>query len=163
MLITTAQLAKLATEHFTSDPELVASTMISVQATLEDLVDAAMTLGYVEAHAREMITEVLTKHSHSVNWQTLGQDWDPKPVEPKPLTQVVAKFAAGAVAEVPFNNQTYVRMHAVYETDPNSPNKAFTDATPSGDFSLWITNGLPAASFFKTGKKYLLTITEAKD
>lgn len=80
-----------------------------------------------------------------------------------PITQVVAKFAAGVVAEVPFNKQTYVRMHAVYETDPNSPNKAFCDATPSGDFSLWITNGLPAASFFRPGKKYLLTITEAKE
>lgn len=163
MLITTAQLAKLAAEHFVNEPELVASTMLSVQATLEDLVDAAMTLGYTEAQARQQITEALAKNADSLNWQVLGLGWDPKPAEPRALTQVVAKFAAGVVAEVPFNNQTYVRMHAVYETDPDSPNKAFTDATPSGDFSLWITNGLPAASFFKAGKKYLLTITEAKE
>ncbi len=163
MLISTVELAKLAADNFVDQPELVAATMISVQATLEDLVEAAMTMGYVEAHAREMISEALAKNANSANWQVLGQGWDSSPAEPRAPTQVVAKFAAGVVAEVPFNNQTYVRMHAVYETDPKSPNKAFTDATPSGDFSLWITNGLPAASFFKPGKKYLLTITEAKE
>lgn len=40
-------------------------------------------------------------------------------------------------------------------------NKAFTDATPSGACWMNITEGYPAAMFFKPGKEYLVTFTEA--
>lgn len=37
-------------------------------------------------------------------------------------------------------NQTNITMSAVYSTDPANPNKAFTDATPYGQFNLVIQN-----------------------
>lgn len=157
MNITTAQLADLAEKYFLSDPELLASTMLSAKATLYDLVEAAMTKGHSEAFARQMVAEKLAKND-SQSWRELGVGWVTVPPVAVP-TKLVAKFQTSAVAPVPYD-QVYVQAHAVYEADPASPNKAFTDATPSGNFQMWIKSGYPAASFFKPGKKYLFTITE---
>jgi hypothetical protein len=76
-----------------------------------------------------------------------------------PVSRVWGKFQTTCVAPVP-GGQVFIQMHAIYETDPNSPNKAFTDATPSGNFQLWVKEGYPAAKFFKPGQRYILAIVE---
>ena len=44
----------------------------------------------------------------------------------------------------------------VYSSDPNDPNKTFSDATPSGKIELSITNKA-AHGFFQAGHEYLVT------
>jgi hypothetical protein len=41
--------------------------------------------------------------------------------------------------------------------------KMFSDATPGGSCWLNISDGRPALNFFKPGKRYYLTFTEAPD
>ena len=157
MLITSAQLADLAEKFFVSNPELLASTMVSSRATLDDLVEAVLMKGYAEDEARRLIAEKLAKNDSQVWRELAASGWSGE--KPK-LTSVVAKFAVSAAAPVPYG-QVFVQAHAVYESDPASPNKVFTDATPSGSFQIWIKDSYPAAKFFKPGKQYLFTITEA--
>lgn len=57
--------------------------------------------------------------------------------------------------------QTKVNLGAVYGTQ--GENKDFTDATPSGACWMQIKDAYPAAQFFKPGKKYYVTFTEAPD
>ena len=154
--MTPKELADLAEVAFLADPEMLASTMLSVGATLEDLIQAFTLNGHTEADARRLTSDKLAKND-SQSWRELGVGWA-TPAVPV-LTSVVAKFQTGFIAPVP-GGQVYVQMHAVYEADPASPNKAFSDATPSGNFQIWIKDSYPAAKFFKQGKKYLFTITE---
>lgn len=57
--------------------------------------------------------------------------------------------------------QVKVSLAVVYGTQ--GENKDFTDATPSGSCSLAIKENFPASAFFKPGKKYYVTFTEAPD
>lgn len=52
---------------------------------------------------------------------------------------------------------------AVYSEDPNSENKAFNDASPSGHFNLHIAAEKPAQDQFEAGttKEYYLDIIPA--
>lgn len=72
---------------------------------------------------------------------------------------VRAKMKCNLVAPAVFGNQVCVRFNAVYSDDPNHENKAFTDATPSADVSLWIGADKPAATAFEAGKDYYVDFT----
>ncbi len=73
---------------------------------------------------------------------------------------VRAKFTVVTKAPMPWGG-THVRMAAVYSADPTSENKAFTDATPNGEFFMTIADGKPAADAFEVGKSYYLDISPA--
>lgn len=79
---------------------------------------------------------------------------------PTPATSVRAKFVCNG--KIPgYGNQTTVHFSAVYSADPNSENKAFTDATPSGHLQICIANDKPALDLFQQGKAYYLDFTPA--
>lgn len=52
-----------------------------------------------------------------------------------------------------------VRLGAVYGKE--GENKDFSDATPSGECWMQINVDRPALAFFKPGKNYYVTFTEA--
>lgn len=56
---------------------------------------------------------------------------------------------------------TSLEMFPVYSSDPNHENKSFSDATPSGNIKLSISQGRPAASMFEVGKEYYVDFTPA--
>lgn len=70
---------------------------------------------------------------------------------------VRAKFQCTSI--IPYSNMSTVYLSAVYSTDPNDPNKAFTDATPSGQLSIVINNDKLALQTFQIGKSYYLDFT----
>lgn len=63
--------------------------------------------------------------------------------------QSVTKFASGS----------QVAFSAVYSQ--TGENKDFVAASPSGNLSIAISEGYPAAKFFEPGKDYYLDFTEA--
>ena len=71
---------------------------------------------------------------------------------------VRAKFICSAVLPG-YSNTTAFHFNAVYSSDPNSENKAFSDATPSGYLQIAIDNSKPAASMFKQGQEYYFDIS----
>lgn len=50
-----------------------------------------------------------------------------------------------------------VSLLAVYSPDPNSPNYVWSEATPSGSLTMYISNPAAWGSFVQ-GKEYALTI-----
>ena len=71
---------------------------------------------------------------------------------------VRAKFVCNG--KIPsYGNQTTVCFNAVYSSDPNSENKVFTDATPSGRLEITISHDKPALDLFEVGKSYYLDFT----
>lgn len=52
---------------------------------------------------------------------------------------------------------------AVYSDDPNSENKAFSDATPAASLNLNIQENKPAAGGWESGKCYYIDITVAPE
>lgn len=59
-----------------------------------------------------------------------------------------------------FNDNEVVRMEAVYSEDKESVNYSWSQATPSANLTLNISN--PAArNKFQNGKEYYLDFTEA--
>lgn len=54
-----------------------------------------------------------------------------------------------------------VTLNAIYSSDKSDPNYSYSQATPSAELKMEISNPL-AAEFFKSGKKYLVTFTEAE-
>ncbi|MGZ8317465.1 MAG: hypothetical protein ACXWVD_00040 [Telluria sp.] len=82
------------------------------------------------------------------------------------LDSVVAKMSCHATETTRWgvhDNQLShkVKLGAVYSN--TGENKDFADATPSGECWMNINDGRPAAQFFKPGKKYYVTFTEAPD
>ncbi len=73
---------------------------------------------------------------------------------------VRAKMRCGAVMPQQDGGVT-VHMNAVYSTDPDSENKAFTDATPNAYLQLSIAGGKPAAQAFETGAEYYVDFVKA--
>lgn len=71
-----------------------------------------------------------------------------------------AKFICNA--KVPSYGNTTVHLSAVYSSDPNSENKAFTDATPSGVIQISIADNKPALAAFELGKAYYIDFTPAE-
>lgn len=77
------------------------------------------------------------------------------------LTSVRAKMVCNSTGESG-QNIDRVNLGAVYSND-KSENADFATATPWGSCTLGIDRNVPAASFFKPGKKYYITFTEAPD
>src|SRR2546423_3534358 len=55
--------------------------------------------------------------------------------------------------------QMQVKLGAVYSNDPESENRSFANATPSGELSMNIDAGRPAAEAFELGCEYYVDIT----
>jgi hypothetical protein len=53
-----------------------------------------------------------------------------------------------------------VRMNPSYESNPDSPNHAFWQATPTGSLEMQINNE-QVFDFFRPGKSYWLDFSEA--
>ena len=76
---------------------------------------------------------------------------------------VVAKMKVSCVESQQFSHgtQNKVRLGAVYSN--KGENAAFSKATPSGECWMNIDSGARALEFFKPGKSYYVTFTEAPD
>jgi hypothetical protein len=73
---------------------------------------------------------------------------------------VRAKFTCNA--KIPSSGQTTVYLNAVYSNRDGSraeENKAFSEATPSGQISIVIAEGKPALDAFVIGQSYLVDFT----
>jgi hypothetical protein len=70
---------------------------------------------------------------------------------------VRAKFSVHSITEYP--GTINIKMGPCYNNSPE--NKAFCDATPSGNFEMSITKGKPAAALFVVGREYYLDFTDA--
>lgn len=80
------------------------------------------------------------------------------------MTQaVVAKMQCQTLEthEFQYGSNKKVTLGAVFGKD--GENAAFTKATPSGGCWMNIDSAAPAAEFFKPGKKYYVTFTEAPE
>lgn len=80
------------------------------------------------------------------------------------INSVVAKMMCNNVETKTYNHnykQNRVDLGAVCSS--TGENKDFTEATPSGGCWMNIAEGYPALDFFKPGKKYYVTFTEAPD
>ena len=82
------------------------------------------------------------------------------------LDAVVAKMQCHTIetsrwGEKPDQYQDKVVLGAVYGTE--GENKDFAEATPSGQCWMNISPNRPAGKFFKPGKRYYVTFTEAPD
>ena len=63
----------------------------------------------------------------------------------------------------PYKPQHKVTFGAMHGDRTGSLSKDYCDATPVGEIWMNITDGYPAADFFKPGKNYFITFTEAPD
>lgn len=77
------------------------------------------------------------------------------------ISAVRAKMSCHCIETAKYGHGTTnkVRLGAVYGTE--GENKDFSDATPSGECWMNIDTSRPALSFFKPGKAYYVTFTEA--
>lgn len=62
-------------------------------------------------------------------------------------------------AAIPVTGGTTYYFHAVYSNEPNSENKAFTDATPSANLTIHVADTAPAAGRFEQGQSYYVDFT----
>lgn len=73
-----------------------------------------------------------------------------------------AKFLCDDVSTYKGTDNEIVKLSAVHGGDKNEEDNQFSEATPSGQLQMTISN--PAAKgFFETGKKYYLDISEAAE
>lgn len=81
------------------------------------------------------------------------------------ITSVRAKMVCNTLfgADVTGRGVSKVSLGAVYSSNEASENADFTKYTPYGCCELGISADAPAAEFFKPGKKYYVTFTEAPD
>jgi len=71
--LTPKTLLALASANWRTDPAVIASTMLSCKATLEDLALAAEADGL--SNARDMINDLLDEQAGVLNWRELGDAW----------------------------------------------------------------------------------------
>lgn len=84
--------------------------------------------------------------------------------ETQEISAVRAKMQCQSIETTEFNpqyRQIKVNLGAVCGRE--GENKDFTDATPSGFCWMVIKETYPASRFFKPGKKYYVTFTEAPE
>ena len=76
---------------------------------------------------------------------------------------VVAKMQCSTVQTEVYSHgkQHKVKLGAIYGIE--GENKDFADSTPSGECWMQISDGRPALGFFKPGKCYYVTFTEAPE
>lgn len=77
------------------------------------------------------------------------------------MEKVRAKVICTGLIPDEYAQSTIVGFSAVYSDDPNSENKAFSDATPSLQMQMSISNGRPALDYFKPGEHYYLDFIKA--
>jgi hypothetical protein len=78
------------------------------------------------------------------------------------ITAVRAKMVCNNLGQsTPDGAVTKVQLGCVYST--TGENASFTRYTPWGACEMGIDADAPAASFFKPGKRYYVTFTEAPD
>lgn len=77
------------------------------------------------------------------------------------LGAVVAKMQCQAIDSTrhSYGTQHKVRLGAICGKE--GENAAFTKATPAGECWMNINDGMPALDYFKPGKNYYVTFTEA--
>lgn len=84
--------------------------------------------------------------------------------EDQKLSAVRAKMKVWGIDHTEFGQgskpQHKVRLGCVYGKEGD--NKDYSDATPSGECWMQISDGRPALDFFKPGKEYYVTFTEAE-
>lgn len=73
---------------------------------------------------------------------------------------VLARMKCNSITRTgdPKHPQMSIQLGAVYSSDPESPNRSFAAATPSGSLTLSIDAGRPAASAFDLGGEYEIEI-----
>lgn len=69
----------------------------------------------------------------------------------------VMTVTKGGDAKKPY---VQVKLGAVYSNDPESENRSFANATPSGEVSLNIDAGRPAADQFEVGEEWYIDLTK---
>lgn len=74
--------------------------------------------------------------------------------------KIRAKFEVLSVTKYAHFGGTKVEMSPVYSNDPEHPNKAFWEATPSGKIEMQINNP-SAAQQFEVGKEYYVDFSPA--
>ena len=78
--------------------------------------------------------------------------------------EVRAKMQVTKKAECNYGHEKVsaieVELHAVYSNDPKDPNYSYSQATPSAELKMQITNPTVFEAF-RTGKRYLVTFTPA--
>lgn len=74
-------------------------------------------------------------------------------------TTVKAKFKCHSITD--FGGAKRAELCAVYGRE--GENADFAQATPSGELRINIDANVPAAEFFKPGKDYYLTFSEAAE
>lgn len=72
-------------------------------------------------------------------------------VRAKMSCNMIEQYAGGSVK---------IRLGAVYSSDINSENRAFSDATPSGSCEMMIQGGRPAIKLFEPGEFYYVDFTK---
>jgi hypothetical protein len=80
------------------------------------------------------------------------------------MNQIRAKFRCHVVRKFEANQYAKaserVSLHPVYDSNPESENHKWSEATPSGEIEMSITN--PAAlGVFAEGKEYIVDFTPA--
>lgn len=73
------------------------------------------------------------------------------PVRAKFICESVTKYTDGG---------KHVALRACYNNAPE--NKAFNDATPSGEIKITISKGKPAADLFEPGREFFVDFTPAE-
>ncbi len=72
-----------------------------------------------------------------------------------------AKFKAEEVTDYGYGSKR-VKLSAVYSHDRNSEDNQFSNATPSGQIEMMVTNP-DALDFIQPGKKYYVDFSPADD
>lgn len=75
------------------------------------------------------------------------------------MDKVKAKFQCSSVIPTAFGS-VVANFHAVYGN--GEENKSFSEATPSANLSMVISDSAPAKDFFVQGKDYYLTFEAAE-
>jgi hypothetical protein len=73
------------------------------------------------------------------------------------MSKILAKIIVSEVRKTVYSES--ITASPVYSSDPNDPNKSFSEATPSGKIELEITNKV-AHGFFVAGHEYLVTFED---
>lgn len=79
------------------------------------------------------------------------------------MDAVVAKMQVSSVDTMQYQHGSAKKVNLGAVCGKDGENAAFTKYTPSGACWMNIEGEAPAAQFFKPGKKYYLTFTEAPD
>lgn len=82
------------------------------------------------------------------------------PVRPERTHMVRAKFHCSEITKQQNSDGYGIKLTPVYSDNPQHENKAFWDATPCGEISMFITNPA-AAGAFELGAEYYVDFTKA--